>query len=259
MKFAAEMPLEWMLRHHDEFNDYLYVLLHLYLKDERYRDFCRNYRGFKLLDNSAYELGESMDNELLYKVACELEPDYVMLPDKINAYDITLDRTESFMDEYGLVLPAKTKPMGIIQGETQDRMIRSYMRMHERLGIRAFGIPFIFAAAEYGNSQQQMRHRITFLERLNGVLDECCYYHLLGTWCTAEFALYETLGYNWVNSFDTSNPIMAALEGQQYRALGLPEKPKTKLDHVFYNTYEELEPALELARYNVRKLREAIR
>lgn len=258
MKFAAEMPLEWMLKHHDEFNDYLYVLLHLYLKNDRYREFCKNYQGMVILDNSCYELGESMDNQLLFDAAIDLEPDFVILPDKLNFFVATCERSEAFVNSYRDKLPAKTQMMGIIQGKNDQELIDAYNWMYKHLNIRAFGIPFIFGDVSL-DSQAQMIRRLEFMRVFDRIVFRSdCYHHLLGTWCTAEFALYPTLGYNWINSFDTSNPIMAALEANRYRALGIPMKPRTKLDEVFYHSYETLEPHLELARYNVNKLRQII-
>ena len=260
--------MEWMLKHHDEFNDYLYVLIHLYLKDPRYREFCLEYRkkpnSFILFDNSAAELGEAMDNKLLFEAACELQPDYVMMPDKLNDYKVTTGRSQDFFLTYASDLPRETKLMGIIQGQNFKEMVHCHYSMTDYTGAAAIGIPFIFANIAR-DSYSQMMARIEFMRYMNSCEHPCVkprenglYYHLLGTWCTAEFALYKTLGYNWINSFDTSNPIMAALEGKTYVGNGIPEKPKTKLDDVFHHNYGKLEPHLDLARYNVRRLRQSI-
>lgn len=260
MLFAAEMPLSWMLKYHDEFNDYLYVLLHLFVSNEEYKKFCLEYRkrpnSFILLDNSAYEMGEAMDNKLLFDVVEQLQPDYVMLPDKINDQEFTLDKSIQFVDTYELIMPSRTKFMGIIQGKTDEEM----MMCHDRfmaINVRDIGIPFIFYDTPKESLLQAWR-RMEFLKRHARVLSGNNYTHLLGTWCVGEFVNYKLRGYNWINSFDTSNPIMAALEGTSYGLFGTPNKPKTKLDDVFLKSENELSYALDTARNNVRILRESI-
>jgi hypothetical protein len=76
--------------------------------------------------------------------------------------------------------------------------------------------------------------------------------HLLGTAWPAEFSLYKNLPF--IESIDTSNPIMAALDGTIYREHGVSRKPIANM-----NNYQDMpidDVAMELVEYNVRKFRE---
>ena len=55
--------------------------------------------------------------------------------------------------------------------------------------------------------------------------------HLLGCSLPQEFVYYKDI--KQIESIDTSNPIMAAFDGDQYHPnFGLNSKPKTKIDEV---------------------------
>ena len=52
--------------------------------------------------------------------------------------------------------------------------------------------------------------------------------HLLGTAAPIEFGMYKDI--KCIESIDTSNPVMAAIELNQYTDLGLFPKPKTNMN-----------------------------
>src|SRR5690606_30387063 len=63
---------------------YHLVLAHEYVKDEAYRQFYkeRSKAGdYVMLDNGAYELGESIPIRELYDIASDLNPTAIFLPD----------------------------------------------------------------------------------------------------------------------------------------------------------------------------------
>jgi hypothetical protein len=49
-----------------------------------------------------------------------------------------------------------------------------------------------------------------------------------------EFSWYK--GMDFIETIDTSNPIMATLDGMQYSHNGLTEKPKSNMNDNFYTT-----------------------
>jgi hypothetical protein len=53
----------------------------------------------------------------------------------------------------------------------------------------------------------------------------------------------------FIETIDTSNPIMAALDGIKYTFNGLTEKPKANMNDNFYIDYEEINH--ELLKWNV--------
>ena len=56
-------------------------------------------------------------------------------------------------------------------------------------------------------------------------------YHLLGCSIPQEFGWYDN--HPQIESIDTSNPVMAALEGMQYSDYGLSIKPKANMNEHF--------------------------
>ena len=56
---------------------------------------------------------------------------------------------------------------------------------------------------------------------------------MLGCASPFEFALYKDMPF--IESIDTSNPIMAALEGEAYNFYGLTDKPKANM-----NDYQDI-------------------
>jgi len=65
---------------HYDINDYLFVLLHRYIDDARYRAIVDSYEGFTILDNSCYELGAALSNELIVDYVLKINPDVFVLP-----------------------------------------------------------------------------------------------------------------------------------------------------------------------------------
>ena len=56
--------------------------------------------------------------------------------------------------------------------------------------------------------------------------------HLLGCAVPQEFGWYHNIP--CIESIDTSNPVMAALEGTRYTLGGLAQKPKANMNDYFY-------------------------
>ena len=62
--------------------------------------------------------------------------------------------------------------------------------------------------------------------------------HLLGCSVPQEFGWYRD--YKFIKSIDTSNPVMAALEGTLYDESGLTEKPKANMNDHFDVKFEDI-------------------
>jgi hypothetical protein len=65
----------------------------------------------------------------------------------------------------------------------------------------------------------------------NGTIKKDDRVHLLGCSLPQEFGWYNNCSY--IESIDTSNPIMAALEGNGYEDFGLYYKPKANMNDYF--------------------------
>ena len=88
IKINSELPM-CMLDKNNTYNEYDFVLFHLYVSNTEYRNYYLNQRGtnpsrLMILDNSAYEFyvkGEQLDLQEFFEAICELKPDMYILPD----------------------------------------------------------------------------------------------------------------------------------------------------------------------------------
>ena len=72
-----------------------------------------------------------------------------------------------------------------------------------------------------------------------GVIHQNDRIHLLGCAVPQEFGWYK--GYECIESIDTSNPVMAALEGTFYKSWGLDAKPKANMNDYFFMLGEQVD------------------
>jgi hypothetical protein len=72
---------------------------------------------------------------------------------------------------------------------------------------------------------------------------------LLGCAAPQEFNFYHYMPF--VETIDTSNPIMAGIEGLEYTKNGLLTKPKIKIDETMDMTYDDLAPHFPLIYHNL--------
>ena len=253
---SHEIPRCLIDEHQDFISDYQFVLLHKILEDKDYAemvcDFANN-GEFTYLDNSCFELGESLDNDILYEWFQRLEPDFVVLPDVLGDRKRTLERSIEFANDYPTTIP---NGMPVIQGATQDEMIDCYndfIEYSDKWPI--IGIPFVYRWVDK-DPTLQANERIKLLERMDiECIDRKFKHHLLGTWQAREFAHYRD--YNWIHSIDTSNPVMAALDGTAYAGIhGLTQKPTSTFDSIYDMKEEDIN--LDLLYYNVDSFRQIV-
>ena len=253
---SHEIPRCLIDEHQDFISDYQFVLLHKILEDKDYAemvcDFANN-GEFTYLDNSCFELGESLDNDILYEWFQRLEPDFVVLPDVLGDRKRTLERSIEFANDYPDTIP---NGMPVIQGATPDEMIDCYNDFTEYSDKwPIIGIPFVYRWADK-DPTLQANERIKLLERMDReCIDRDIKHHLLGTWQAREFAHYRD--YNWIHSIDTSNPVMAALDGTPYAGIhGLTQKPTSTFDSIYDMKEEDID--LDLLYYNVDSFRQIV-
>lgn len=236
---------------HYKINDYLFILLHRYIDDSRYRDIVDSYSGFKILDNSCFELGEALSNELIAEYVERINPDVFVLPDVLGDMDKTISRSIQFVTNYPDLAP---RAMAVIQGNTYEEFGECYSIFDDELfDIAMIGIPFCFNWAFRDKLSPYMHamERVNLLRFLheNNYIRTTTKHHLLGTWCALEFAHYKD--YDWIYSIDTSNPIAAGIEGSKYP---ITHKPRPKFDEFVNKDLKEMD--IDLIMNNVQVFRE---
>lgn len=254
---SHEIPLALIDDHQDKISDYMYVLLHKMIEDPVYAQKAYDYKGMVYLDNSCFELGASLDNDVLYEYCNTLNPTVVILPDVLGDRKATIERTFEFLDKYPHV---SNYGMAVAQGSNPDELIDCYAefrdyRNENELDLYMIGIPFVYSWVEKSPAAQA-HARIQLLELMDKrrIIDRSRMHHLLGTWQALEFNFYRD--YDWVYSIDTSNPIMAAIDGSRYTNSGLFQKPKANFDSAYHLTEGDID--MDLLYYNVESFRRIV-
>ena len=235
-------------------DDYLFILLHRYISDERYRSIVDNYSGFTILDNSCFELGEALSDELIVEYVEKIKPSVFVLPDTLGDMHKTISRSINFVEKYPGLAP---KAMAVIQGNSYEEFEECYMKFDDELyDIAMIGIPFCFNwGFEYNLSPlEHAMERVYLIDHLvdNNIIRKTTKHHLLGTWCAAEFEYLKK--YDFIYSVDTSNPIAAGIEHNRYP---ITHKPKIKFDDFVNMELNELD--ISTIMYNVDEFRKGVK
>ena len=217
-----------------DFNDYDYALVHLFDQDPEYLEFYKNSvknGRHVLLDNSIFELGEAYDNDSFAKWVEELKPTEYIVPDALEDVAKTIDQMESWNRAYGK-LPGKR--IGVVQGKTPEEIADCYVYMDKHADVDKIAISFDYSLYEQiipheNKYMSWMLGRATMLANLlnSGIINTKKPHHLLGCGLPQEFALYHS--YKWIESVDTSNPIVHGIKGIAYKQYGLQTKESIKL------------------------------
>lgn len=201
------------------FNDYDYFLIHQLIKYKEYRDFYKLSKLLgrrQILDNSLYELGESFDPKGYAKMISELKPAEYLIPDCFNDYSKNIKMFNTWMDKYGALPGIK---IATVHGETLNEFQKAYDYFCK--ADPNIKIAFNFAESLYDTNGG----RVNVIKNVN--IDVTRKHHLLGCKTPAEFMAFSDC--DWVETIDTSNPVMCAFEKSRYPT-GI--KPQLKVDDV---------------------------
>jgi hypothetical protein len=253
MQISHESPL-CLLDRSLNYNDYDYALVHLFETYPEYYNFFKeslkkNRRV--ILDNSIFELGHSFDPDEYATWIKKLEPTDYIVPDELGNVKKTIEMFGNFKSK-NPSLPSKS--IGVVHGSTYNEMVTCYNYMNEHADKIAINfINPIFELLGDPDSEniwyKMMTGRINFINRLldDNIINKEKKHHLLGATLPQEFQSYK--GYEWIESLDTSNPIVHAIEGVKYTKKGLKTKRKVKLIEFLTISIDEIN--LDLLYYNI--------
>ena len=231
IKISHEIPKQ-LFQFHDTINDYPYVLGHLLNQDKEYADFYRKKLEvctFSILDNSAFELGESIPMEELYELGLEYKPTHLVLPDRVNDFKQTMANATEYFSKYR---SADLEYIGVCQGDTFDQ-IADCIDFYMDNNVDIIALPF-----DLVTDSDYVTVRFRFLNwwyanRFNYKRSGGFKFHLLGCQNPVEFLLYKYHQdhiVRFIHSLDTSSPIINGWEGNVLGPNGLTSpKPKAKL------------------------------
>lgn len=219
------------------YNDYDYCLVHLMEQEPEYRDFFINSSktGRRiLLDTSIFELGEAFDLEKYAHWVDELKPYEYILPDVLEDYQKTATNSKNFTERYPNLIGKK---IGVVQGKTYAEIINCYEFLDEIVKVDKIAISFDYSLYKdiFPHSNKWvsfMMGRVLLINNLlkDGTLNTNKPHHLLGCSNPLEFSFYKDPTYNFIESLDTSSPIVHGLHRVLYEGkIGDWNKETTKL------------------------------
>lgn len=244
-KISHEVPIE-LFKYHNLINDYPYLLAHLlspkfdsYNKEyaDFYKETVKQY-DYSILDNGAFELGDSITSEILHEIGEEYKPTHIILPDKLHDTEETRRRCIEYVYKYSQC--SSPKFMAVLQGNTLDELFKLFKFYSSFPEIDMIALPFDILP----NNSQGFEECDPKLLRVE-VLTQLLYHndrqnskklHLLGCASPNEFSYYSSREfYNYFYSLDTSAPIIYGwnhIEFQERQNELVPPdfiKPKDKL------------------------------
>ncbi len=127
-----ELPVCMLTDYNLKYNDYDFVLYHLFIKDKEYREYFMNLRRdypnrMMILDNSAYEMyvtGESFYNSRYIDVIVELRPDYYIIPDALMDKETTISMFDQWTNNTAYTKDNGTKSWESLISEIDRKCLR---------------------------------------------------------------------------------------------------------------------------------------
>jgi len=246
-----------LLKMSAEFNTYDFCLPHLLDQDDDYLAYFRwakEQGRYCIMDNSLHEIGHAYDHDRLIHWVNELEPEEFIVPDVWMDCHKTAAQAKHWK-QYSF--PEKTKLIAVIQGSNKNEAYLcanllydlGYNKLCVSYGATWYNDFFPHSNVDMGKALGRVRfvQGLFQLSHLKNIK-----LHLLGCAIPSEFGWYDN--HPQIESIDTSNPIMAALEGIKYESYGLNHKPKANMNDHFDIEYDELD--YNIVRYNVDKFKQ---
>jgi len=255
MKIAHEAPLS-IFDKVQELTDYDYFLVHLFEENEDYlkkANECVAKGRETILDNSIFELGTAWDASRFAWWVKAVQPTYYIVPDVLDDCDRTIDSFERFMKQYP-DLPGKV--IAVAQGQSYNDLVLCYNYFKnddrvDKIGM-SFNHPFYQGYPGDNQYEKMLNGRQDTISKMieEGIINTDKPHHLLGCGLPQEFKAYKN--YSWIDSIDTSNPVIHGIKGIWYDAQGLMNKESVKL-YTLMN--EDVSSAWGAIEYNIKTFR----
>jgi hypothetical protein len=235
-KISHELPIN-MLGRSFEINDYEYCLPHLLDQNKLYEDHFRKARetgSYIIMDNSLHELGKAYDMDRLMYWINELEPDEFIVPDVWQDYNQTLINAKQWLS---IELPECTTKVAVVQAHDYASAFVCYniLKNHHGYDKIAFSYGADWYAEDFPHPNPlvgKMMGRIMTISKMYKakLIKDKDRVHLLGCALPQEFSYYSE--FPFIESIDTSNPIIHGLKNIQYDSFGLLTKESIKIDQI---------------------------
>lgn len=255
VKIAHEAPLS-IFNEVQKLTDYDYALVHLFEENIEYltKFELAVAKGREvILDNSIFELGTAFDPARFATWVEHLQPTWYIVPDVLEEKDATIESFKNFMEKYPN-LPGKS--IGVVQGKSYEEIVECYRFMEANADKIAISFDYSYFEDLFPDEPTKyhswMKGRQELLVKLleDGVINVNKPHHLLGCGLPQEFEMYQNM--HWIDSVDTSNPVVHGIKGIGYTWTGLENKESVKL---FTLMDEDVLEHLDDIRYNIKMFR----
>lgn len=193
------------------------VLAHLVDTDEVYADFYQGRNEFKIMDNGAFELGESYNPDKLIELGDRCNADAIVLPDyPFEPASKTVGASSALIDP---VKNAGFKTMFVPQSRTGDveDWIKAYVWASETpsidiIGMSILGMPNAIPHIHIGYARVVLTQIL--IER--GLFNFDKYHHYLGLNSGPALEIPSLIAQGALDSCDSSGPVWAGICGHRY-------------------------------------------
>ena len=256
VKISHEVPF-CLLEKSREFNDYDYCLPHLMDENEEYRNFfyeSKKQGRYIVMDNSLHELGEAYNTSRLLLWINEIKPDEFIVPDVWEDYAASIRNAKQWSK---VQLPEKITKVAVVQAKSiyeAGLCVQTYRDLGYKKIAFSYGAEYYHELCPHPNKDLgKAIGRYMVISKLysNKTLLPGDRVHLLGTASPIEFGMYKNVP--CIESIDTSNPIMAAIDAMVYTKMGLDSKPTANMNNFQDIDIDEIN--LGSIKYNVEMFR----
>lgn len=249
MRFSHETPKN-LLQISRFFNDFDYAL-DIKFDDKEYYNFFK--KSIELgrevwLDNSLYErriTGVLFDEEKYVEYIEDLSPTYYIVPDTYESSKANIKLFEDWNRKYNLKL-INHKKIVVIHGNSYEDYVKCYQYFDTH--IREDDI----IAFSGGDTFMKDISRANVIKKMfiESIINTKRKHHLLGSLYPSEFIEFQIPGLEFIDSMDTSLPIVCTYENKILE--DTKEKPKSIIHNIFN---EDIEWNMELLYKNINFMR----
>jgi hypothetical protein len=259
MKVSHEVPIPYLNKGRG-FNDYDYCLPHLLDESDEYIQYfidSKQMQRYIIMDNSLHELGTPYNEERLWHWMNYFKPDEFIVPDYWEDKTATLVSSKSWINKN---IPKETTPVAVVQSKNKAEAWGCYsilkIQGYQKIAF-SYGADFYYNEGLKTSSNKENKFITKAHGRYNvikefyekGLIKKSDRIHLLGCNIPQEFSWYKDMPF--IETIDTSNPIIHGLAGVKYADYGLENKLPHKVDK-FNGDFKNWDTVL----YNVNKFKE---
>jgi hypothetical protein len=204
-------------------------------ENEEYRNFfyeSKKMGRYIVMDNSLHELGEAYNTARLLLWIDEIKPDEFIVPDVWENYAESVRNAKQWAK---VELPEGVTKVAVVQAKSiyeAGLCVQAYRDLGYKKIAFSYGAEYYHEVCPHPNKDlgkaigrymviSQLYNTKTLLPN-----DRV---HLLGTASPIEFGMYKNMPF--IESIDTSNPIMAAIDAMVYTKMGLDRKPMANMNN----------------------------